>query len=201
MFKKFNTTTLLIILVILGGLTLLNKFYFSKKSESTFDASFVKIDSSAVTQIFIYPKAEKGKEIKLTRNGKKWDLEYDKTKSIADTTAVRRLLAELANVKTSSLASEDKSGWNDLQVSDTLGSRLKVITDDNHTYEMIVGKFGFTPGSRYGITYMRHIGEEPVYAVEGQLSFIVNHDVTSWRAKPPAPPPAPTSASPDTVKH
>src|SRR5271163_3177326 len=109
MFKKFNTATLLIILVILGGLALLNKYYFSKKSESTFDASFVKIDSSAVTQIFIYPKAEKGKEIKLTRNGKGWDIESDKVKTPADTAQIHRLLASFVDVKSMSLATEDKN--------------------------------------------------------------------------------------------
>lgn len=184
MFKKFNTTTLLIILVILGGLAALNKFYFSKKSESTFDASFVKIDSSAVTQIFIYPKVDKGKEIKLTRNGKKWDIESDKVKTPADTAQIHRLLASFVDLKSMSLAAEDRNGWGDLQVADTSGSRIKIMTNDNHAYEMVVGKFGFNPASRNGITYIRHVGEEPVYAVEGYLSFMVNHDAASWRVKP-----------------
>src|SRR5271154_5182922 len=117
MFKKFNTKTLIIILVILGGLAALNKFYLSKKGESTFDASFVKIDTSAVTQILIYPKAEKGKEIKLVRNGDAWTLQNDKMKTSADTSQVHRLLAGFADVKTSSLAAEDKSGWGDFQVT------------------------------------------------------------------------------------
>src|SRR5882724_5219157 len=101
MFKKFNTSTLIIILLVLGGLAALNKFYFSKKGESTFETTFLAIDSNAVRQILVYPKAEKGKEIKLTRNGKAWNLEYDKMKSTADTTAVHRLLAALVDVKTS----------------------------------------------------------------------------------------------------
>ena len=182
MFKKINTTTLVIILVLLGGLALLNKFYFSKKSESTFDSSFIKIDSSAVSQIVIYPKAEKGKEIKLIRNGSAWNLQNDKVKTAADTAEVHRLLASFVDLKTSSLAAEDKSGWGDFQVSDTAGSRIKFITDNNQTYEMIVGKFGFS-GGRSGVTYMRHKGEDAVYSVEGYISFNVNRDFTSWRMK------------------
>src|SRR5260221_13354545 len=134
MFKKFNTRTLVIILLILGGLAALNKFYFSKKGESTFQTEFVKIDTSTVTQILIYPKAEKGKEIKLTKTEKGWELQNDKTKTMADTGDVHRLLAGFADVKTSSLAAEDKTGWTDFQVSDTTGSRIKFITDGN-TYE------------------------------------------------------------------
>ena len=70
-----------------------------------------------------------------------------------------------------------------LQVADTSGSRIKFITDDNHTYEVIVGKFGFNQASRNGISYVRHVGDDAVYAVEGYLSFMVNHDFTSWRMK------------------
>lgn len=183
MFNKFSTKTLIIILVILGGLAALNKFYLSKKGESTFETSFIQIDSAAVTQVLIYPKAEKGKEIKLTRNGTAWDLQSDKVKTTADTGEVHRLLAGFVDVRASSLAAEDKSGWGDYQVADTSGSRIKFVTVDNKSYEMIVGKFGFNPAARNGVTYIRHMGDEKVYAVEGYISFSVNRDFTSWRMK------------------
>jgi len=182
MFKKFNTSTLLIILVLLGGLSLLNKFYCSKKSENTFESSFVQIDSNAVKQIFIYPKAEKGKEIKLTKTDKGWDLQNDKLKTTADSAEVHRLLSMFSDVKVNSLAAEDKSGWADFQVNDSLGSRIKFVTD-NKTYEMIVGKFGFNAGARNGITYIRRMGEDKVYGVDGYISFNVNRDFTGWRNK------------------
>lgn len=182
MFNKFSTKTLVIILVVLGGLVLLNKYYFSKKSESTFDTIFVKIDSAAVTQILIYPKAEKGKELKLTKTEKGWELQNDKTKTMADTAEVHRLLANFVDVKATSLAAEDKAGWADYQVADTSGSRIKFLAG-NDTYEMVVGKFGFNSAARNGVTYIRHMGDEKVYAVEGYISFIVNRDFTSWRMK------------------
>ena len=183
MFKKFNTTTLVIIMVILGGLALLNKFYCAQKTESNFDASFVKIDSASVKQVLIYPKAEKGKEIKLTKTEKGWELQNDKVKTAADTAEIHRLLSSFNDVKSSSLAAEDKSGWADFQVSDTAGSRIKFITDDNKTYEMIVGKFGFNPAARSGVTYIRRMGEDQVYAVDGYISFNVNRDFNGWRNK------------------
>ena len=54
---------LIYILIALVILVLLNKFYFSKKSESTFNDEFLKIDTSQITQIVIRPKIENGKEI------------------------------------------------------------------------------------------------------------------------------------------
>jgi len=179
MFKKFNTKTLLIILVILGGIAAYSK-YSSKKSENTFREEFVKIDTSAVTQILIYPKADKGKEIKITKTEKGWELQNDKIKTAADSNAVRSLLGNFADVKSVSLGAADKSGWGEMQVTDTSGTRIKIITKDQ-TYDMIIGKFGYDPASRNGMTYIRHADEEPVYAIEGFLSMSINQGFNSWR--------------------
>ncbi len=181
MFKKFNTKTLIIILVVLGGIVALSK-YQSKKSESTFREEFIKVDTSSVTQILLYPKSEKGKEIKITKNGSVWELQNDKIKTNADSTAVKGLLANFIDVKSISLGAEDKSGWADLQVTDTSGTRIKIIAKDQ-TYDLIIGKFGYDPSTRSGITYIRYANEEPVYAIEGFLAMSINQGFNSWRRK------------------
>jgi hypothetical protein len=183
MFKKFNTKTLLIILGSLGILLAINKFYESRNGESTFHDEFIKIDSSEVKQISINPKVEKGKEIKITKTPKGWDLQSGNLKTVADTAAVGRLLAAFVEIKSLSLAGQDKSSWNDLQVGDTTGSKLKIVTNDGKSYDLVIGKFGYKPTNRSGLTYIRHADEETVYAVEGYLSFIVNAGVSAWRNK------------------
>lgn len=182
MFKKLNTTTLIIILVILGGLILFNKFYKSKKEESTFRNEFVKIDSASVSQISIFPKVEQFKEIKLVKNGSAWELQNDKIKTAADSNAVHNLISSFADMKSLSLAGQDKLSWGELQVDDTSGTKIKITAGDK-TYTMVVGKFGFNPNSRSGITYIRHADEEAVYAVDGFLSFTVNQGFSTWRNK------------------
>ena len=182
MFNKLNTTRLLIILVVLAGLVLFSKFYKSKKEESTFRNEFVSIDSASVNSILIYPKAEKGKEIKLIKNGTGWDLQNDKIKTAADTNTVRSLIGMFSNMKSLSLAGQDQSSWNDLQVGDTSGTRIKISTGSQE-YDMVVGKFGYNQASRSGLTYIRHKNEDAVYAVDGFLSFTVNQGFNSWRIK------------------
>jgi hypothetical protein len=183
MFKKLNTKTLIILLVVFGGLVLFNKFYHEEKSESTFRDVFVKIDTSIVTQIQIYPQAEKGKEIKLIKNGAKWELQNDKMKTAADSNAVHGLLAAFSEMKSLSLGGTDKSSWTDLQVTDSAGTRIIFTTADNKTYNMVIGKFGYNNETRQGNTYIRHSDEEAVYSVEGFLSFSVNQGFNSWRNK------------------
>ena len=183
MFKKFSSTTLLIVLAVLIGLVLLNKYYFSKKSEITFNDAFVQIDTSLVTEVLVYPKAEKGKEIKLTKDENGWQLQFEKINTRADSSAVRNLVGSFKDIKSNSLAGVDKSSWAELQIDDTSGSRIKIMTSDNKTYDMVVGKFGYNAAARNGVTYIRHTGEEAVYAIDGFLAFSVNQPLSGWRNK------------------
>lgn len=183
MFKKLNTKTLIIALVVLGAIVLINKLYLSKKSESTFRAEFVKIDTSLVNKILIYPRAEQGKEIKISKNGSAWEVEKEKMKVPADTNAIHGLLASFAEMKSIALAGEDKSAWKDFQVTDSAGTRIKIFTTDNQTYDMVIGKFGYNQQTQSGITYIRHADEEAVYTVSGFLSFSVNQGFNTWRRK------------------
>lgn len=170
-------------MVILGGLVLFSKLYTSRREESTFSGDFVQIDSGTVETILIYPKIENGKEIRITKNGSKWELQNDKIKTAADTNLVQSLLSQFADMKSMSLAGQDKSSWHELQVDDSSGTRIKLITAGKKSYEMVVGKFGYNPTSRNGLSYIRHADEESVYAVEGFLSFGVNQGFNSWRNK------------------
>ncbi len=181
MSKKLNTKSLLVITIVLAVILLLSK-YQSEKSENTFREEFIKIDTSSVQQFLIYPKAEKGKEIKITRTKTGWELQNDKVKTFADSSAVRSLIANFADMKSLSLGAQNKEGWNDLQVSDTTGTRLKIICKDK-SYEIMVGKFGYNSASRNGISYVRHVSEEATYAVGGFLSLNVNQGFNAWRLK------------------
>src|SRR6187401_3032741 len=98
MFKKLNTRTLIIILIVLGAIVAINKYRQSRGGENTFNEEFIKIDTATITQILIYPKVEKGKEIKLTKTGISWELSNDKVKTAADTNAVKQLVSAFAEI-------------------------------------------------------------------------------------------------------
>jgi hypothetical protein len=181
MFKKINTTTLLIILIILGGLVAFNKFYLSKKSDSTFNDVFVHVDSSKITQFLIYPKAGNGKEVKITREGKGWALQNAQMKTTASGPMVQNLLMVFTDLKSLGLAANDKSSWKEYQVDDSTGSRIKILTSDGKTYDMVIGKFGYNQATRNGVSYARHSNEDAVYAVNGFLSFAINKPFNDWR--------------------
>lgn len=181
MFKKLNTKTLIILLIVLGAIVAYTSYNDSKKGDSTFRTEFVSIDTSAVTTILLFPKSENGKEIKFSKSGSKWELQNDKVKTFADTAAVKGLLGGFALLKAQSLAGAGKDKWNELQVGDTTATRIKFITSDNKTYDIMVGKFGYDNETRSGTTCVRLHDEEETYTVEGFLSFSVNQGFNSWR--------------------
>ncbi len=185
MLKKLNTTWLIIILLVIGGIVLFNKFYLGKKDESTFRPVFVQIDTAVVNSISIYPKVEKGKEMKLLKNKNLWELKYDQVESDADTAAIRRLLGQFVEIKPLSLAGQDRESWGTLQVTDTSGTRIKFTTTGNKSYDMVVGKFSYNPSNRSGMTYIRYANEDAVYAIPGFLSFTVNQQFAGWKSKTP----------------
>lgn len=183
MFKKINSTTLIIILVVLGGIVAFNKFYLANKSESTFNDEFVKIDTAKVTQILIYPKADNGREIKITRQAKGWELQNAQLKTTPNEALVHNLLMSFADLKSLSLAGNDKSSWKQFQVDDSSGTRIKIMTSDNKTYDMVLGKFGYNSTARNGLSYIRRSKEDAVYTVNGFLSLTINKPFNEWRNK------------------
>ena len=183
MFKKLSTRNLLIILLVLGAIVFYTNYRDSKKGESTFRSQFVTIDTASISTVLLYPKAEQGKEIKFTKNGAKWDLQNDKIKTFSEPATVMGLINSFANLKAQSLAATSKSKWDELLVGDTSATRIKFITSDNQTYDIMVGKFGYNNETRSGTTYVRMHEEEEVYSVEGFLSFSVNQPFNSWRKR------------------
>ncbi|MFI5218936.1 MAG: DUF4340 domain-containing protein [Bacteroidia bacterium] len=183
MFKKLSTGKLLIILFVLGAIVFYTNYRDSNEGESTFRTQFVTIDTASVNTVLLYPKAEQGKEIKFTKNGAKWDLQNDKIKTFAEASTVNGLINSFANLKAQSLAATSKSKWDELLVGDTSATRIKFITSDNKTYDIMVGKFGYNNETRSGTTYVRMHDEDEVYTVDGFLSFSVNQPFNSWRKR------------------
>jgi hypothetical protein len=183
MFKKLNTTSLLIILALVGGIVIFNKFYQGTKDESTFRPVFVRIDTAAVNSISICPRVEQGKELQLLKKNRHWELHYEQVETDADTGAVKSILAQFAEIKPLSLAGQDKESWVALKVADSSGTKIKITTTDHKSYEMVVGKFTYSPSSRSGMTYIRHANEDAVYAIQGFLAFTVNRPFPSWKSK------------------
>ena len=191
MSKKDSNKTLGIVFVVL--LVIVGVIYFTGtgKHERNFRKDIVDIDTSAVSEIFLYPKSLNGKYLKFFRTEKGWMINYDSNK-VDDVPAqkINNLFAEILKIKPLRVAARSKSKWNEYQVTDK-STRIKVVEDGDTTLNLIIGKFSYKPQKQqnyfYGRqqpqmnTYVRLGDENEVYEVNGFLSLTFNQGPNAWR--------------------
>ncbi|HHZ65742.1 MAG TPA: DUF4340 domain-containing protein [Flavobacteriales bacterium] len=183
MFKKLSNKNLLIIIALLGAIVLIINYLDSTKSNRTFREELVSIDSSAVTQILLYPKATQHEEVKLEKISDLWQVTLaNGNKASVPIDRIQGLIMELQRIKPMRLAATKRSSWADFK-TDSSGSRVKVMEGETTTLDIIVGRFDFNQQARSATSFVRLYDDSSVYAVDGflELSFNQGHD--SFRDK------------------
>lgn len=152
----------------------------SGKNERTFREVLVDIDTTAVSEILIYPKSQNHKEIKLFKEDEGWKvtLSGGKTAKVTDQ-RIRDVVNQLLAVKPKRLAARDETKWNELQV-DSTGSRVKVLEGSRVALDLVIGRFSFQQ-PRTMNTFVRLFNDTDVYEVDGFLDMTFNQDANSFR--------------------
>lgn len=191
MLSKFlNTKTLIIILLILGGIFALTKL--TEKEERTFKSELVTIDTAKVTRMVIIPKTGGGPEISFTRSGYDWSLESEGKSYKPDLASIKNILTELTRMRTERVAGIDESKWTELEVTDSTASRIQLYDGKDVIADLYLGKFTYTqspqtnpmekPQTRM-FTHVRPVDEKTVYVVEGFIKMSIQPNVNTYRAK------------------
>ncbi|MBI4649382.1 MAG: DUF4340 domain-containing protein [Bacteroidia bacterium] len=186
MFRKLNIKVLIAIFVVLLAIILISHFIKSKKGERTFRSDLAEIDTSQVSSILIYPKAENFSEVKLTKAVTGWQIQHKGVLYNADKYSVNAMLSEFARLKPQRVAATSKEKWPEFQLTDTTGTRVKVLKNNDIVADLMIGKFSYqkptNPWDRQGkmSTYVRLANEENVYSVEGFLSMTFNRSANEY---------------------
>jgi hypothetical protein len=152
----------------------------SGKNERTFREVLVDIDTSAVTEVLIYPKSKKPNEVKLFKDKNEWrvTLPSGGTAKVTDQ-RMTSLFAQLLAIQPKRLAARDESKWNELQV-DSTGSRVKVFEGYDLALDLVIGRFQFQQ-PRTMNTYVRLYNDKDVYEVDGFLDMTFNQGANVFR--------------------
>ncbi len=182
MSKKISNTRLLVILLVLVGIYFIARYISNKRGENTFHTAIIpKIDSSKITDMFIFAKEKKGEPMHFTKKDKKWFVTREGYTTLADERSDKFVLEQLAQIAPERLATSDPAQWKDFQVMDTNGTRLVLMNNKDTIIDLIVGKFGFNMAQKQGISYLRIHNQKEVYGVPGFLSMNITQEVDSWR--------------------
>ena len=175
--KLINTLALILgVLVVVYLATIV----FGGKNERNFKSELINVDTSAVSQILLYPETYNHKEVKIYKDGNAWKVKISETKSVSvPKDKIKGLLQKLTELKIERLVARTPKRWSAFKV-DTLGTRVKVYEGSNLSADFVVGKFEMQ-GRRNFITYVRNSDEDEVYSVNGFISTAFNRKPDSFR--------------------
>jgi hypothetical protein len=182
MSKKIGNKELAIILIALLAIYGISRYIAKRKGENTFHTSAIPtIDSAKVSTVYIFSKLKKDHPIILEKKNNTWTVTQDGFTANADQASPKYMIQQLKMISPDRLASNDVKQWSDFQVTDTTGTRIVALNGKDTLIDVIVGKFGFMPEQRKGISYVRINHQVEVYGVEGFLSMNISQDFDSWR--------------------
>lgn len=180
MFKNIPSRTLLFIFAALLVIAVFFVYYDSTHEERTFEKDIVKIDTTKVTAISLFPTVTNHKEVKLYKDGNYWLVQLENNKPVqADYSKIKNLLDLLVRIQANSVAAQEESRWSEYKV-DSSGTRVQVYEGTSITSDIIIGKFAFQQ-PRTALSYVRLKGEKYVYEVNGFLEFTFNQKPNDFR--------------------
>ncbi len=189
MSKILNTKNLLIALGVLVVVYFLTTMRGDK--ERSFKSELFQVDTSAVSKMVITPMTGKGEDIILERASEGWQLKSGDKSYKPNQYAGRQILGEVTKMRASRLAANDQSKWEQFQVTESTGTRVKLYDGNNVVADFYVGKFNYEQpqnpqyqqsGAKMS-TCIRPTDEDKVYVVDGFVKMSIPESIDGYRSK------------------
>ncbi len=182
MYRKINIKILAVIFIVLLVVTVVTEMVDLRKGNRTFKQELVTVNADEITSLEVYAKSAGGKPVTLKKENDTWNVEADGKAYRADQSAPGSMIAQLNEMKAKSLATSDKDRWKEFEVTDSLGTRVKLYNGSNLAADVIFGKFSYSQPQTM-TSYVRLAGEDEVYGVDGMMGMSFNRNVDSFRDK------------------
>jgi len=191
MLSKNSSKVLWIVLIVLVVLFLILKF--TDRSERTFRADLVNVDTAQIDQIVISQPA-RGERVEIRKSNGNWQVKGRDRYFQADNRKVRSVLAEISTLKPQSVAATSSEKWKQYKVTDSLGTQVQFKKGSEIKADLILGKINFKmPKSQSQNPYMRQQQEilmyarpyedEKVYVTDGIVKLGLGSKADDFRQK------------------
>lgn len=194
MSKRFDNKRLLFLLGGLAVILLLTIIVKIPKENASLKTRIFELDTIQVTRILLYPRLSNEIPVEFNRQGSEWIVQKGDITAAARNGAVQNMFIEAVSLKPQSLATRDISKWEEYELTDSLGTRVKFINNNGKvladlmigkfTYEQVENPYGGYGGNNIrGTSFVRLYDEKDVYSVDGFLQFTFNGNFDDWRDK------------------
>jgi hypothetical protein len=155
----------------------------SKKGERSFKAELLEFNTEEVSSLSIYSPENGQNPFIVSNENDNWNIESDGKSFDADNDMVENMINELAELKATQKVAASKDKWADYDVTDSVGVRVVVNSNDKPVGDIYIGRFSYNQNTRKPKTYVRLNKEKDVFAVEGYLSMTFNQGINGLRNK------------------
>ena len=201
---------LILILILLMAVLGFTYFFEWGGKQRTFKKELVDIDTSKVSDLYIYPKSLKGQEIHFVNNAGQWQMISGSENVNLESEKISSMINALLVLKPKNVAATNSNKWAEFQVDKEQATRVKVMEGNKTSLDMYIGKFsfqqrkpppGFDPNDPQHQMMMQQMQQQPimtsfvrvenddkVYAVDGMLGMNFDRKPEDFIPKPPTPP-------------
>lgn len=180
MYRKLNIKILALIFSFLLIVVLFIELADSRKGGRTFRDDLVNVNLEEVTSLEISPKVERGSTIKLIKENDIWFAGMNNRRYRADQSLPTTLIRELNEMKPESVVATGEEKQAQYEVTDTLGTRVKLFGGNSILTDLIIGKFSFSQPKKM-TSYVRLKDDKVIYGINGMLGMSFNRNLDSFR--------------------
>lgn len=183
---------LLLTLLSLSAIWYITTYIIDANRVEKISDTFPKIDPYQIVGIKIYPSADGFKETYLYLSNNNWRVLSGTMDAPIQPDRIEVVFEELMKLNATRVAAVSASQWSDLEISDSLATRMVLFSKNGVYLDLLIGKFQYkTPEIKplepsikvetKGITYVRKFGEERVYSAENFFGPTFNQKAEVWR--------------------
>jgi hypothetical protein len=187
MFKKLNPWVLLAILLVLAVAVVLILRMDARKQQGSVVRQLVNADISKTTHVVIIPEGMPENAITIQKEDGGWMVGAGGESFRANHELLDQMFMVMSPMVPRQLVSRNPDNWNEYEVSDELGTRVKVYQGKKLSDEFIVGGYQLQQQMIQGqqrpsvSTYVRLAGQEDVYTVSGFLTSVFPGRLKQYR--------------------
>jgi hypothetical protein len=187
MFKKLNPWVLLAILLVLAVAVVLILRMDARKQQGSVVRQLVNADISKTTHVVIIPEGMPENAITIQKEDGGWMVGAGGESFRANHELLDQMFMVMSPMVPRQLVSRNPDNWNEYEVSDELGTRVKVYQGKKLSDEFIVGGYLLQQQMIQGeqrpsvFTYVRLAGQDDVYTVGGFLASAFPGSLKQYR--------------------
>lgn len=178
MFRKVTQQQLLLVLAVLVALYGLS-WAFDARGKASFEKTLTQIDTARVDRLEILRPEEA--PLSLTKGAAGWQVSQGDVPYQASASLVESALNDIAALEARQLVARQADRWQDYEVDDSTGIRVKVFEGENVLADLMVGRFQYQQTGM--MNFIRPSEGEETYLVDGFLRTTFDKAPESWRDK------------------